>query len=612
MFMRVSHWLINLIWLLCVLPASANPFLQEVERATPARRVILVLNYFDTCRAVSQNQAYAIGLLNDITHVGEKTHDEQLRRYCRYLKNTLPKFRNGSHAGNAALFLAVGARARQEDDPQIAAVCRHFAGQYFFLNGEYGKAFEHLLAANKAFGEIGYRNIPEISRYLYELAFNYYYFQDYDKVIHLLKVASRFPVFSENLAIQTHNTMAMAYTARFRLTKKAGDAARAERQYLHARQTAACYGDSLWVGITTGQLANLYMQQQQWQAALAALRIDYAIGLRFGSARALPNQTALNIAAIYMRRRQLDSCRYFLQQSMVLYHRNLANPAFGRDLRDEYYLKGYYEVARKYYRAVNDLPRAYLFSDSLNLLADRINTRYNIRQMALAEQQLLIQKHRLEVETFEKEQRAQRLMGWAGGLVLTLVALLFFKMYRLSRLKRRQEGEINAQKEKSLQLEKRLVEEELQQARVDLTAFVANLQQKKVLTDTITAQPESLSRRQPIHSQAEQLVETRQKLVDSSLLTNESWDEFRRRFERVHPGFFAQLKAQFADLSPAEERLLALSKLDIDTRQMSRMLGIAPDSIRKTKYRLRKKLGLHGTSPLVTLSAEPAGYSAND
>ncbi len=612
MFKKIPCWLGASICLLCSLSASANPFLGEVERATPARRVILVLNYFDTCRAVAQNQTYAIDLLNDITQVGEKTHDEQLRRYCWYLKNTWPKFRIGSHAGNAALFLAVGAQARQEDNRQIAAVCRHFAGQYFFLNGEYGKAFEHLLAANKAFGEIGYSNIPEISRYLYELAFNYYYFQDYDKVIRLLTEASRFPIFSENLAIQTHNTVAMAYTARFQLTRNADDAARAERQYLHARQTAAFYGDSLWIGIATGHLADLYIQQQQWQSALAALRIDYAIGLRFGSTRALPNQTALTIAAIYMRRRQLDSCLYFLQQSMVLYKRNLANPAFGRDLRDEYYLKGYYEVARKYYQAVNDPPKAYLFSDSLNLLVDRINKRYNIRQMALAEQKLLIEKHQLEVETFGNEQRAQRLMFWAGGLVLTLVALLFFNMYRLSRFKRRQEGKINAQKEKSLQLEKRLVEEELQRAKAELTAFVDNFQQKNVLLDTITAQPESLSRMQPIHSQAEQLVETRQKLVDSSLLTNESWDEFRRRFERVHPGFFAQLKAQFTDLSPAEERLLALSKLGIDTRQMSRMLGIAPDSIRKTKYRLRKKLGLHGTSPLVTLPAEPMGYPAND
>jgi DNA-binding CsgD family transcriptional regulator len=64
------------------------------------------------------------------------------------------------------------------------------------------------------------------------------------------------------------------------------------------------------------------------------------------------------------------------------------------------------------------------------------------------------------------------------------------------------------------------------------------------------------------------------------------------------------LKAHFADLSPAEERLLALSKLQLDTRQMSRVLGIAPDSIRKTKYRLRKKLGLHGSSPLLALLGE--------
>jgi DNA-binding CsgD family transcriptional regulator len=226
--------------------------------------------------------------------------------------------------------------------------------------------------------------------------------------------------------------------------------------------------------------------------------------------------------------------------------------------------------------------------------------------MSLAEQKLLIQKHQLEVKAIEKEQQVQRLMFWAGASMLAFVSLLFFRLYRLSRIKRQQEGEINAVKEKSLQLEKRLVEEELQRARADLTTFVDNLQQKNALIDTITAQLESLSQTQPKHSDAEQLVEAQQNLVNSSLLTNEGWDEFRRRFERVHPGFFAQLKAQCADLSPAEERLLALSKLQLDTRQMSRVLGIAPDSIRKTKYRLRKKLGIHGSSPLLTLLEEAA------
>jgi tetratricopeptide (TPR) repeat protein len=248
------------------------------------------------------------------------------------LKNTWAKHHNRSKADNAKLFLTVGAQAGQHNDTQIAAVCRHFAGQYYFLNAEYGKAFEHLLAANKAFREIGYQNIPEISRYLYELAFNYYYFQEYDKVIGLLTKAARYPIFNDNLAIQTYNTLGMAYSSRFQIRKNPADGPLAEKSYLKARQVAARYGDSLWIGIATGNLTDLYIHRKQWKAALAALQVDYAIGLRFGSARALPNQTALHIADIYWQRQQLDSCLYFLQQSMNLYQRNLLNPYFGQDL----------------------------------------------------------------------------------------------------------------------------------------------------------------------------------------------------------------------------------------------------------------------------------------
>jgi tetratricopeptide (TPR) repeat protein len=545
-------------------------------------------------------------LLNEVTRIGEKSHDGQLQRYCGYLKNTWPKFRNPSQAHNAKLFLAVGAQAEQDHDPQIAAVCRHFAGQYYFLNEEYGKAFEQLLAANKAFREIGYRNIPEISRYLYELAFNYYYFQEYDKVIELLTEAAQYPVFSDNLAIQTYNTLGMAYSSRLQTTKDQKDGPRAEKAYLKARQVAASYGDSLWIGISTGHLADLYIQQQKWDAARAALQIDYAIGLRFGSARALPNQTALHLADIYLRRQQWDSCLYFLQQSMELYRRNLANPFFGQSLRDEYFLKGYYDVGRKYYHAVGNFSGAYAFSDSLTNLSDRIHKRYNSRQMSLAEQKMLIQKHQHAVKAIEKEQQALRMLFWIGGVALAVAALLFFRLYQLSRLRRRQEGEINAEKEKSSQLGKRIMEEELQRARTVLEGFVENLREKDTLIGTITRQLEHLSHTQQPYSEPQRLEEARHKLINSTLLTNEAWDEFRRQFEQVHPGFLGQLKTHFSELSPAEERLLTLSKLQLNTRQMSRVLGIAPGSIRKTKYRLRKKLGLHGASPLLSLLEDAA------
>ena len=589
-----------LLWLLIPCLASANPFLQTMERATPAVRVVRLLNYFDTCRAVTQNQPYAFRLLRAVDEIGRKTDDGQLRRYCQYLKDTFPKHQQTNPADNAALFLAVGQRAADNDDPQIAAVCRHFAGQYYFLNEDYGRAFEHLLSANEAFRETGYERIPEISRYLYELALNYYYFHENKKVIVLLSEAAQYPPFNQNLAIQTYNTLALAYVrlSHSDSTHRAAYARQAERNYRKAQQVAAFYGDSVWVGIAVGNIGVLYADRQQWSAARQAFLTDYRLGRQYGAKLYYPNHAALSVADACWHLGELDSCRHYLDQSKQLYQQNLATPDFARSLDDERYLRDYYELSRRYYQATANARRADWCADSLMLLTDRINQRYNTRQIALVEQKLLIQQHQAEVAGIETEKNAERTLFWTAAAGLTLLAGLFFRLYYLSRVRRRQERVIEAQKEKSLRLEKQLVEDELGRAKADLAGFLDNLRQKDALIDTITAQLED--RTQPLSTDSA----AHHKLMNSSLLTNDDWDEFRRRFERVHPGFFWQLKTQFSDISPAEERLLALSQLRIDTRQMSRMLGISPESLRKTKYRLRKKIGVAGHSSLSELLNE--------
>ncbi|SOD97798.1 tetratricopeptide repeat protein [Spirosoma fluviale] len=596
----------TLFWVLFSLAALANPFLNRLEKATPANRIIIVLNQFDTCSVLTQNRANAFNMLTLVVSMGRKTGDDRLVRYCRFVKDTYDKHGTLSNIEKAAMFLTVGRRAEEANDEQIAAVCRHFAGEYYFLNNDYGRAFEHLLAANKTLRSMGIGQVPELSRYLFELAYNYYHVGDYETAIQLLHESARYPAYNPNLAIQTQNTLGMAYT---QLSKVKGlkYTEKAEYFYRKARQTAAMYGDSLWIGLASGNLAHLYMQQRNWKAALAALQLDYTLGMKFGDKRILPNQTAVNMAAVYASRHQWDSCVYFLGQSMKLYRRNLTSTdftSFGHTLRDEYYLKAYYDVARQYYRARGNLPRAYAYFDSLTILTDRISKRQNSRQVWLAEQTSLIQKHQSEVRVIEAEKNTQQLLFWSIGVGLVLVSGLFFLLYRSSKLRHRQETIINIEQERSLRLQKRIVEDELQQAKADLEVFVLNLHEKNALIDTITAELESLSQLQRRSHEQQQIAEAQQNLLDSSLLTNDDWDEFRRRFERVHPHFLRQLKIQFADISPAEERLLVLLKLGINTRQMSRMLGISPDSIRKTKYRMRKKLGADSSSYLIDLLAE--------
>ena len=585
------------------LPLLATPFLHQLEKATPARRVILLLNQFDTSVAVTQNRAYAFRLLDEIDGLAKKTDDEQLARYSLYLRDTYAKNTSLSNAEKATLFLTVGKRAAEDDDPQIAAVCQHFAGQYYFLNEEYGKAFEHLLVANKAFQEIGYQHIPEISRYLYELAFAYYNFREYDKAISLLGKAVRYPAFNSNLAIQNYNTLGLAHNLLHYNKMGSDGSALAERSFLKARQVAITYGDSLWVGIVSTNLANEYAYQKRWSDALPLYRVGYDLTRRFGQTRVLPNSAALRIGNVFFHLGQLDSCRYYLQRT-TQFRQQKRTRQFAANLQDEYGTMHYYELSRLYYRAVGNLPLAYEYLDSLTVLKERINKRYNSERLSLVNQRLMIQQHQSEVATIEVEKKAQRTLFWLVVAGLTLLAGLFLRLYYLSQIRRHQDQAINAEKEKSLRFEKQLIEAELERANADLTAFVDKLQEKNGLIDTITAQLVNLSQTQEKNTEQHQFIEAQQNLLNSSLSTNDDWDEFQRRFDRVHPNFFAQLKTQFADISPAEERLLALSKLNINARQMGRMLGISPDSIRKSRYRLRKKLGIHGASPLLDLLNE--------
>jgi DNA-binding CsgD family transcriptional regulator len=51
-------------------------------------------------------------------------------------------------------------------------------------------------------------------------------------------------------------------------------------------------------------------------------------------------------------------------------------------------------------------------------------------------------------------------------------------------------------------------------------------------------------------------------------------------------------------------RLLILTKLNLSSREMAHMLGISADAIRKSRYRLRKKLNLEEENGIEVLIQE--------
>jgi tetratricopeptide (TPR) repeat protein len=141
--------------------------------------------------------------------------------------------------------------------------------------------------------------------------------------------------------------------------------------------------------------------------------------------------------------------------------------------------------------------------------------------------------------------------------------------------------------------EKQRMEDELNNAKIMLDEYLKNMVEKNELLEQFKTDVEDLKKLKAKEI-AEARIENIEILNKTTILTEEDWNKFKELFEQVHKGFFIRLKEKLPDLTQAEIRLVCLSKLKLDTKQMAGILGVSTDTIKKTRYRLRKKLGLSG------------------
>ena len=76
------------------------------------------------------------------------------------------------------------------------------------------------------------------------------------------------------------------------------------------------------------------------------------------------------------------------------------------------------------------------------------------------------------------------------------------------------------------------------------------------------------------------------------ILTEEDWLQYKQLFDKVYPGFINQLRTMFPGLAAGEERQVMFTKLNMNSKECANMLGITVDSVKKNRYRLKKKFSL--------------------
>lgn len=81
-------------------------------------------------------------------------------------------------------------------------------------------------------------------------------------------------------------------------------------------------------------------------------------------------------------------------------------------------------------------------------------------------------------------------------------------------------------------------------------------------------------------------------LLKKESAEDKDWEIFKSYFSEVHNNFDNKLKTIYAGISEKEIRLASFLRMNLSTKEIASMLNVLPDSVLKSKYRLKKKLGL--------------------
>lgn len=87
------------------------------------------------------------------------------------------------------------------------------------------------------------------------------------------------------------------------------------------------------------------------------------------------------------------------------------------------------------------------------------------------------------------------------------------------------------------------------------------------------------------------LTELKNKTKKKTVLWN-NWTIFQLKFNQAYPNFISNLTKQFSGLTQYEMVFISAHLMGLSTNQLADLLNISDDSVRKSRYRLKKKLGL--------------------
>ena len=253
------------------------------------------------------------------------------------------------------------------------------------------------------------------------------------------------------------------------------------------------------------------------------------------------------------------------------------------------HLKDLYKYRSKILQSLNNNSEALLYLESYQKLNDslfnttksqQIEELKTIYETEKKETEIALQQK--EIENLNKEVEISNLRKglYAGGM-FTFVAvsgLLFFGFKQ-----RMKKNKIEREKQEAI------YKQEIAFKKKELASQTLHLVQKSTFIQELKENLEKIKQSPQLFK-----VEFRRlvMLLKKESAEDKDWEVFKSYFSEVHNNFDNKLKEIYNNINEKEIRLASFIRMNLSTKEIASMLNVLPESVLKSKYRLKKKLNL--------------------
>ncbi len=354
---------------------------------------------------------------------------------------------------------------------------------------------------------------------------------------------------------------------------------KSKENYLAALEISQKLEDLFGLAQVYGNLGELAYFEEQYEVALQQQRQALKIYLEIGDGFS-EGLSRIAIAKSLIKQEDYTNARSELESAEVIVQQ------IGSPVTLKYVYKGYYDL----YQALGRTEEALRAFELYNTIKDSLNSVEKTRQFEELQIIYKVEKKDQEIQILSKDValgklRRQLLTFGILGVSLIAALIIYLQYYR-----RRQEKKIQEERHRrqALELEKNQIEKS--QLERELASQVLQLCRKNELLSSLQ-QEISLLSKQSTPSDKPNLRRL-ERTISSDIQSDDDWKQFLATFEKVHPDFLAQLRNQTQKLSPAEQRLSCLFKMNLSSKEIATLLNISDEGVKKARYRLRKKLDL--------------------